>query len=193
MTKLTCKYTRLASKSILTILLLAVMVWCDTTALAHPWRIGIEGGRVNPVGDLQNEVGASYFGGLGFGYQYASDLTFYLQGNYAYLPAESAHFAGLHQMCGRASIEYAPSVIRPLRVGGGFSLAFVRGDDIDEQAKGYMLYDNESEFGWHVRLDMPVILQPRWRAGFRAYWDEIWTDPEASDMLWLGVYMEFAP
>lgn len=174
-------------------LLLASFAWSDTSSLAHPWRIELEGGRVNPVGDLQNEVGASYFGGWGVGYQYASDLTFFLQGNYAYLPAESAHFAGLHQMMGRASIEYAPSVIHPLRVGGGFSLAFVRGDDIDEQAQSYMLYDNESEFGWHVRLDMPVILQPRWRAGFRAYWDEIWTDPEVSDLLWLGVYMEISP
>ena len=49
------------------VLLLASFAWSDTSSLAHPWRIELEGGRVNPVGDLQNEVGASYFGGWGVG------------------------------------------------------------------------------------------------------------------------------
>lgn len=156
-------------------------------------RVVLEGGRVNPWGDLAQKVDAAYFGNAGLSYAYAPGLGGYAQGGYAYLPVTSPDFAGLHQMNGRAGLEISPSWMAPLSVGGGISLLFVRGDEKTAAAQGYMLYDNESEFGWHARLTLPVVRKEYLQVGFRAWWEEVWTQPDASQLMWLGLYVEAGP
>ncbi len=156
------------------------------------WRLSVETGMVQPWGDLELVVDDALYGDMGLVYAYAPGLDFYAQAGYAYMPVQADYFAGLHQLNGRAGLQCSPSWLSPMQVGAGLSLVFVRGDSTDTRAVEYMLYDNESEFGWHARLGMPVV---RWQGssmGFRVHWEHIWTKP-ASQLLWLGLYMEGAP
>jgi len=153
----------------------------------------VDVGQVSPWGDISPTVEAAYYGNLGVSYVYAPRLHGYLQGGYSYLPVRSDAYAGLHQLNGRAGLEYSPGWIEPLALGAGISLLFVRGDSIAPEATQYMLYDNESEFGWHARLSMPVLRQQAWCLGVRAHWEEVWTQPSSSQLLWIGLYLEGAP
>lgn len=177
----------------LCITILAVIQNSHSQDLFSAMRATVEGGRVSPMGDLSLKAESAYYGNMGVAYPYAPHLEGYALGGYAYVPVSSPAFAGLHQLSGRAGIELSPSWLAPLSVGGGISMIFVRGDSIAPEAKEYFLYDNESEFGWHARLTMPVIRQPSWRMGFRANWEEIWTLPAKSQFFWLGLYVEIDP
>lgn len=168
-------------------LLLATLIW------SAPIQWGLEGGTVQPWGDLEQKIESGYFGNLTLSYPYTDHLDGYMQAGYAYLPVESAHFAGLHQLNGRAGLDFEVPWVAPLRWGGGVSLIFVRGDTTTAQAAQYMLYDNESEFGWHAQLSLPAIKRNQWKAGFRIHWEQIWTQPVASELFWFGIYLQGNP
>ena len=169
------------------------MAWAGASAgWRQDWRLLGEVGMVQPWGDLEMVVDDALYGNLGLAYAYAPGLEFYAQAGYAYMPVQAEYFAGLHQLNGRAGLQYSPSWLSPMQIGAGLGLVFVRGDSTDPRAVEYMLYDNESEFGWHARLGLPVV---RWKdssVGFRIHWEHIWTKP-ASQLLWFGLYMEGAP
>ena len=53
-----------------------------------------------------------------------------------------------------------------------------------------MLLDNETEFGWFARLNMPFFYYKDFTAGLDVLWEQLWTLPERSNTLTVGVYIE---
>jgi len=58
------------------------------------------------------------------------------------------------------------------------------------KGRGGMLLDNETEFGWFARINMPFLYYRSFTIGFNALWEQIWTLPERSNTLTIGVYVE---
>ena len=88
-------------------------------------------------------------------------------------------------------------MISPIVVGGGFSCNWTRADLDDDVIKdeiynmpGGTLGDNETEFGWYVRLNLIAWNFKDYRVGFNLMWEEIWTLPKRSNMLYAGLYVE---
>ena len=52
------------------------------------------------------------------------------------------------------------------------------------------LVDNETEFGWFARLNLPVLSLENYRIGMNLLWEQVWTLPERSNMLSVGLYVE---
>jgi hypothetical protein len=77
-------------------------------------------------------------------------------------------------------------------LGGGFTCSWTRADSkvhlYDEP--GGTLTDNETEFGWYARISLPVFKYKEYSVGFHIMWEELWTYPEASDMLSAGITFE---
>ena len=67
-------------------------------------------------------------------------------------------------------------------------------DDTDKNEiymlPGGTLGDNETEFGWFARLNLVLWNFDKYRVGFNFMWEEIWTLPKRSDMLYVGLYVE---
>ena len=67
-------------------------------------------------------------------------------------------------------------------------------DKLDEisfkEDLGGTLTDNETEFGWFARLNLPLIRKETYKVGFNSLCKELWTLPKRSEMLSMGVYFE---
>ena len=169
----------------------------DTLAYAfHKAYISIEGGEMYPFGDLVDAVENSFYGGIGFRYSYWPDFDGFIHFNYAYVKvrAEGIPFPGVHQFVGRIGLDWHWRLLRPLAIGAGFTCNWTR-DDSDEEDKYYegrggMLLDNETEFGWFARVNMPFTSFKGITAGLNVLWEQLWTLPERSNTLTVGFYLE---
>lgn len=155
--------------------------------------LGIEGGELYPMGDLMDVLDNALYAQLQFRYSYYKSLDGYIHFGYSYLETtdDEIDFPGVHQFHGRVGVLWHVPGVESIRLGGGFSCIWARSDGGSASAKlGGMLSDNESEFGWHARLDLAAFRLQNWNVGFNAYWEQIWTLPERSNTLWFGVYVE---
>lgn len=155
--------------------------------------IGIEGGELYPMGDLMDALDNALYAQLQFRYSYYKALDGYVHFGYSYLETtdDEIDFPGIHQFHGRVGLLWHVPRVESIRLGGGFSCIWARSDGGSASAKlGGTLSDNESEFGWHARLDLAAFRLENWNVGFNAYWEQIWTLPERSNTLWFGVYLE---
>ena len=122
--------------------------------------VSIEGGEMYPFGDLIDAVQNSFYGGVGFRYNYWSDVDGFVQ----------------------------------LALGAGFTCNWTRADYDGEEdyftGRGGMLLDNETEFGWFARLNMPFLYYKSFTIGLDVLWEQLWTLPERSNTLTVGVYVE---
>lgn len=156
----------------------------------------IEGGEMYPFGDLQDAVENSFYGGVGVRYSYWDDFDGFVHFNYAYMKvrAEGIPFPGVHQFVGRLGLDWRWKHIRPLAVGAGFTCNWTRADYDGEEdylkGRGGMLLDNETEFGWFARVNMPFLYFKDFTAGLNVLWEQLWTLPERSNMLTVGFYIE---
>lgn len=161
--------------------------------------ISIEVGEVYPFGDLIDAVENSYYGGIGFRYSYWENVDGFVSFNYSYFKPvpKGLVFDGAHQFTGRLGLDWKLPWIRPVVLGAGFACDWVRGD-LDEDFStdevymlpGGTLGDNETEFGWFARINVPLWNFEKMRIGFNLLWEELWTLPERSDMLSAGIYVE---
>lgn len=155
--------------------------------------VGLEGGNIYPWGDLEDALYNSWYGQLNFRYNYYKSLDGYVNFGYTYFETRDAavDFPGVHQFNGRVGLLWSIPKTPGFRLGGGFSCIWTRSDGGDPNAKlGGMLSDNESEFGWNAMLSLPVIRSENWNVGLNTYWEQIWTTPERSNMLWVGMFIE---
>lgn len=167
------------------------------SAFSHLY-VGIEGGEIYPFGDLIDAVDNTFFGGVGVRYTYLEDFDGFIQFNYSYfMPvADSVNIYGVHQFSGRFGLDWRWSKIRPLAIGAGFICNWARADYDDENSDlafsepGGTLTDNETEFGWFARLNLPCWHKGNFYAGLDILWEELWTLPKRSNMLSVGVYLE---
>lgn len=154
--------------------------------------VGIEGGEIYPWGDLQDVLYNAWYGQFNARYSYYKNLDGYVQFGYTYFDVRGDFaFPGVHQFNGRVGLLWQIPKTPDFRLGGGFSCIWTRSDGGDPKAEyGGMLYDNESEFGWNAMLSVPLMRYEKWNVGLNTYWEQIWTAPERSNMLWIGLYIE---
>jgi len=152
--------------------------------IAFSQSISLEGGANYFLGDLQKEIKISPYAAADFEYGLSNYTELYLQGAFSYLKLKNnIDFHGLYQFIGRAGIETPEDLLNPVSVGVGISMAMVRGNNATPNAYNYFLYDNESEFGWHVRLELSLFRIENFKFSTRFYYDQIWTKPENSYLL----------
>lgn len=160
--------------------------------------VSIEGGEIYPFGELEDAVENTFYGGFGLRYSYWDDADGFLNFNYAYFtPRPSAvPYDGVHQFSGKVGMDFHWRLINPVVFGAGFVCNWTRADmDDGDKDKAYSLpggslTDNETEFGWFIRMNLPLWSFEKMRIGFNLLWEELWTLPKRSDMLTAGVYIE---
>ena len=182
---------------------LAAFAQEDTTkvediAFSHAY-LGIEGGEVYPFGDLIDATDNTLYGGLNFRYSYWENVDGVVMFHYAYFKPrpDVVPYDGVHQASGKLGLDWKIPAIHPMVFGGGFACNWTRADLDDDVVKdeiydkpGGTLGDNETEFGWYARLNVVLWNLETYRVGFNFMWEEIWTLPKRSDMLYVGVYVE---
>lgn len=162
--------------------------------------LSIEGGEMYPFGDTQDAVENSFYGGVGFRYSYWPDFDGFVNFQYAYVKVrdvirdEGVPFPGVHQFTGRLGLDWRWRHIRPLIIGAGFTCNWTRADDESDvkyySGPGGMLLDNETEFGWFARLNLPCMYFEKFTVGLNVLWEQLWTLPERSNTLTVGMYIE---
>jgi len=161
--------------------------------------ISVEAGEVYPWGDLQDAVENTYYAGVGFRYTYWENVDGVVMLNYSYFKPvpDDVVYDGVHQISGKLGFDWSWSLIRPIVLGAGFTCNWTRADLDDGVDKkeiydfpGGSLGDNETEFGWYARINVPLWKFEKMRIGLNVLWEELWTLPERSDMLTAGIYVE---
>jgi hypothetical protein len=161
--------------------------------------IGIEGGEIYPFGDLIDAVYNTYYGGFNFRYSYWENVDGVVMFHYAYFEPrpDAVPYDGVHQASGKLGFDWRFPMIHPVSLGGGFACNWTRADLDDDVNKdsiynklGGTLTDNETEFGWYARLNLMILNLENYRVGVNMMWEEIWTLPKRSDMLYVGLYIE---
>ena len=161
--------------------------------------IAIEGGEVYPFGDLIDATYNTMYGGLNFRYSYWENVDGVVMFHYAYFKPrpDVVPYDGVHQASGKLGLDWKWPLISPVVIGGGFACNWTRADLDDDVIKdeiytmpGGTLGDNETEFGWFARLNVVLWNLETYRVGFNFMWEEIWTLPKRSDMLYVGLYVE---
>lgn len=189
-------------KMISLVAFLTVLSWgepvqsVEDIAFSHA-AISIEGGEVYPFGDLADAVENALYGGLNFRYAYWENVDGLVMFHYAYfepLP-DNIPYGGVHQVMGKLGVDWRMPFFNLLAVGAGFACNWTRADyDGDEMidfgSPGGTLIDNETEFGWFARLNVVLVNLEKYRVGLNLMWEELWTLPKRSDMLYAGLYIE---
>ena len=161
--------------------------------------VSIEGGEKYPFGNLVDAVDNAYYVGLGARYAYWEDFDGIILFQYSYFEPHGKvpHIYGVHEVSGKLGLDYRWKLISPLVVGAGFLCNWTRADYEGDKKKldfnkdpGATLTDNETEFGWFARLNLPVFTLENYRAGLNVLWEQVWTLPERSNMLSVGLYVE---
>ena len=189
-------------------LLLALVLGLCSAALAQSPTdssfshiyVSVEGGEQYPFGDLVDAVENSFYGGFGFRYTDSENIDGFVLMDYSYIKPipRGLKIYGAHQVSGKLGLDFKWKAIAPLAIGAGFVCDWVRGDYDDDKIDetsfnkdlGGTLTDNETEFGWFARVNLPLIRRETYRVGFNALWKELWTLPKRSEMLSMGVYFE---
>lgn len=183
----------------LALLVTAVMAQNGADVAFSKTAISIEGGEVYPWGTLADAVENTYYAGIGFRYTYWDNVDGVVSFNYSYFEPrpKDVPFDGAHQFTGRLGLDWKWRLIRPIVLGVGFTCNWVRADlddgvnpkDVYDEPGG-TLSDNETEFGWYGRFNVPLWSFEKIRVGLYVVWEELWTLPKRSDMMTVGIYVE---
>ena len=157
----------------------------------------LEGGEIYPMGDLMDAVKNTLYGGVGVRYTYWENVDGIVMFQYAYFKPvpNDIEYDGVHQFMGRVGADWKWNAIRPVVLGAGFSCSWTRADieskeNFDWHRRGGTLADNETEFGWYARISLPVFKYKEYSAGFHIMWEQLWTLPKRSNMLYAGITVE---
>lgn len=164
----------------------------EDVSFSH-FAVFLEGGEIYPMGDLQDAVKNTLYGGVGVRYTYWDNVDGIVMFQYAYFkPRPKIGYDGVHQFMGRVGADWKWSVIQPVVLGAGFTCSWTRADaeNFGWAERGGSLADNETEFGWYARISLPVFKFKEYSAGFHLMWERLWTLPKRSDMLSAGVTFE---
>ncbi len=176
------------------------LLFAQTESAFSKMYISMQGGEIYPWGRIADAVDNTYFGGFGFRYSYWEDFDGFVMMDYSYFTprVENEIVYGVHQVSGKLGLSWSWDKIRPLEMGGGFLCNWSRADYDDEHVDkdsfkddpGGTLVDNETEFGWFARLNLPLWAPEKFKVGFSVIWEELWTLPKRSDMMSMGLYVE---
>ena len=159
--------------------------------------VSIEGGEKYPFGDLVDAVDNAFYAGVGAHYAYWENFDGIILFQYSYFEPHSKipHIYGVHEVSGKLGLDYRWKLISPIVLGAGFLCNWTRADYDEKnrphfESQGGTLTDNETEFGWFARLNLPVLSLENYRIGMNIQWEQVWTLPERSNMLSVGLYVE---
>lgn len=157
--------------------------------------VGIEGGEIYPFFSLIDAVDKTLYGGFNARYTYWDDVDGIIMFHYSYFEPVSSkvRMSGVHQFSGKVGVDWRWNAISPIIVGAGFTCDWTRADSdkkIGYDELGGTLTDNETEFGWFARINVPVIKLENYRVGLNVMWEQLWTLPKRSNMLSAGAYIE---
>ena len=168
----------------------------DSVAFSK-FYVSIEGGEKYPFGDIVDAVDNALYVGLGARYAYWEDFDGIIFFQYSYFePHEKVpRIYGVHEVSGKLGLDYRWRLISPIALGVGFICNWTRADYDEKhrphfESRGGTLTDNETEFGWFARLNLPIFTLDNYRAGLNVLWEQLWTLPERSNMLSVGLYVE---
>ena len=170
----------------------------EDVSFSHVY-VSVEGGEKYPFGDLMDAVDDSYYLGLGLRYTYWEDFDGIILFQYSYFEPhyDIPRINGVHEVSGKLGLDYRWSKIAPIAFGVGFLCNWTRADYEGDKSKfdynndlGATLTDNETEFGWFARLNLSVFTYGNYSAGMNVSWEQLWTLPERSNMLTVGLYVE---
>lgn len=172
------------------------IVAVDSVAFSK-FYVSIEGGEKYPFGDLVDAVDNALYVGIGARYAYWEDFDGIILFQYSYFEPHDKipHVYGVHEASGKLGLDYRWRLISPIAFGAGFICNWTRADFNDDgrpefDTRGGTLTDNETEFGWFARLNLPIFTLDNYRAGLNVLWEQLWTLPERSNMLSAGLYIE---
>ena len=151
--------------------------------------LAMEGGVLYLLDDASQGFEDSYYGLLELDYSFFRNWVGIVQFGYSYLPTKSGvSYDGTHMAIGRVSLDYPIPFIKPVLVGAGFSCIWMRaeGGDLSKTT----LEDNESEFGFFARLNLPIISTQKWRLGAKVSFERLWPAPETSETVLFGFYIQ---
>lgn len=165
------------------------------SAFSHVY-ISVEGGEIYPFGDLIDAVDNTAYVGVGLRYSYWENFDGIVLFDYTYfkMRIKDVPYPGAHQFMGRLGLDWRSKWLKPIILGGGFICNWTRadgGDNLDFKKPGGTLTDNETEFGYFARINVPFLNYKRVRLGLNVLWEELWTLPERSNMLSAGFYAEW--
>ena len=178
--------------------IMAISALAQDVSFSHVY-VSVEGGEKYPFGDLVDAVDNSLYMGLGVRYTYWKDVDGIILFQYSYFEPhyKVPHINGVHEASGKLGLDYRWRLISPIAFGAGFLCNWTRADyygskkDLDfNNDLGATLTDNETEFGWFARLNLPIFTYGNYGAGFDVLWEQLWTLPERSNMLTVGLYIE---
>ena len=159
--------------------------------------VSIEGGEKYPFGDLVDAVDNAFYAGLGARYAYWENFDGIILFQYSSFEPHSKipHIYGVHEVSGKLGIDYRWKLVSPVILGAGLLCNWTRADYDEKhrphfESQGGTLTDNETEFGWFARLNLPVLSLENYRIGMNLLWEQVWTLPERSNMLSVGLYVE---
>lgn len=168
----------------------------DSVAFSK-FYISIEGGEKYPFGDIVDAVDNALYVGISARYAYWEDFDGIIFFQYSYFePHEKVpRIYGVHEVSGKLGLDYRWRLISPIALGVGFICNWTRADYDEKhrphfESRGGTLTDNETEFGWFARLNLPIFTLDNYRAGLNVLWEQLWTLPERSNMLSVGLYVE---
>jgi len=181
-------------KFLLAVAFLSLSLWAKkdsaSVEFAHV-SIAVEGGALYLLDDAGRNLDDSYYGLWELDYTFFRSWIGVVQMGYAYLPTTGdVSFSGIHQVNGRIGLDYPLPFVKPIALGVGFSCIWMRADDDGGNASKSSLIDNESEFGFYARLNLPILNWDKWRVGARIYFERLWTAPETSETAWFGFYLQ---
>lgn len=184
---------------LLAVLFCVAAAQAQDSAFSH-LSVSVNAGEVYPWGRLQDAVENTVYVGAGVRYTYWEDFDGIVQMDYSYFtPATKNQIIyGIHQVNGKLGLSYRNPNVKSVELGGGFLCSWTRADYDESKVNkktfkkdaGGTLIDNETEFGWFLRLDLPVWKTENYRVGLNAEWQELWTLPKRSDMLYFGLFVE---
>lgn len=181
-------------KFLLTVALMAALLWAkensSSVEFAHA-SIAVEGGALYLLDDARQNLDDTYYGLWEVNYSFFRTWVGVIQMGYAYLSTTGdVTFSGIHQVNGRIGLDYPLPFVKPISLGAGFSCIWMRADDVTDENSKSSLIDNESEFGFYARLNLPILNWDKWRLGAKVYFERIWTAPETSETAWFGFYLQ---
>lgn len=137
----------------------------------------VQSGAWVPLGSLSDVLDHSVMTGLVLTLPYYGHWKMLASAQYASVFAPE-HQLDLHVMRGRAGLDHK-------YFGFGLNLCFVRAHD-QQAAEGYLLADNESDYGFWVSVHSPDWQWKNWLFRIGGSWDVLWTQPRTSQFWSVG-------
>ncbi|HSQ42267.1 MAG TPA: hypothetical protein VLM37_08325 [Fibrobacteraceae bacterium] len=155
-------------------------------------RFGAETGVLQPVGNLYDVFNRVPQVRLSANFPYTKHWNWRASLAYAHLTGWEE--TEVHHITASLGLDAEIPHCAGLQIGAGIGLFFVRADPNSAQKDSvmstYQLGDNESEFGWTLRTQMPVWRWSWGRLFLSMDYLHAWTQPQASHLLDGGVGLE---